>query len=927
MRSFYKQACACAVVLSSSWMFALALPLAAQQAPTSASVSGTVRDPSGAPVAGAGATITHLERNQSQTAVTDRQGRFRFPVLAVGEYRLDLAVSGLAPWQRRLRLTVGAALGVPVTLSVTFEEAITVTADAPIVETARTQVASAISPEEVHNLPLNGRNYLDLALLSPGVSRTNTGANQRFAETSAVPGTGISISSQRNLANSFIVDGLSANDDAAELAGTFFSQEVIREFAVVRAGGVAEFGRSSAGIINIVTHSGTNALRGGAYGFFRNQWLDAVNALSNSKLPLDQQQYGASLGGPLVRDRTFFFSNLEQLRQRGGGFVVITPANAAAINARLDQVGYQGERVATGEFDTTLDTTNLFLRVDHAFSAADQLALRFNGYDVTSDNARTVGGLNAPGRGTSLENQDRTLAASNLWTVSERTISETRAQVTRSRLDAPANDPAGPAVTISGIANFGTATNSPTARDIDLVEVVQNVTWLRGDHSFKAGLDLLQNRVTIGFPGALQGSYSFSSLANFLAGRYSSYQQAFGKEETRQTNDNLGVFVQDEWHPRPRLTVNAGLRYDVQRLPSLVQTDRDNLSPRLGVAWDLKGDGRSVLRAAAGIYHAPIPLRAVSNALQRDGINYRVAQVGPTASGAPVFPNTFAAFPAGVLTNVTTMDPDIENGSSQQAVLQYEQQLGSTMAASIGYEHLRGRHIIMSRNVNVPTTTDPSVPNLGRPDPRFANNGQFQSIGDSWYDGVTVALTKRPASWASFRLSYTWSEGEDTSGNFFFSQPQDANHVAAERGRSDNDQRHRLAVSGTLTTPRASNDTLFHRLAHGWLFSYFFNYTSALPFNIQLPNDRNGDTNFNDRPVGVERNAGEGFDYQSLDLRLSRSFALGRGVLLETIVEAFNVLDRANYQVPNNSFGSPTFGRPTAVNDPRQLQLGLQLLF
>jgi hypothetical protein len=904
-----------------------ALPLAAQQAPTSASVSGTVHDASGAPAAGVTVSITNLDRNQTQAAVTDRQGRFRFPVLTVGDYQMDVAVDGSAPWLRRLRLNVGASVEVPVTLSAAFAEAISVTAEAPLVETVRTQVSSAVSPEEVHNLPLNGRNYLDLALLSPGVSRTNTGANQRFAETSAVPGTGISVSSQRNLANSFIVDGLSANDDAAELAGTFYSQEVIREFSVIRSGGVAEFGRGSAGIINIVTHSGTNNLRGDGYGFFRNQRFDSVNALSGTKLPFDQKQYGASLGGPLLRDRTFFFANVEQLRQTGEGIITIAPASVAAINARLDQAGYRGPRISTGGFDTALDTTNFFARADHAFTPADQLTVRFSTYDVTSDNARSAGGLNDVSRATSLGNKDQTLALSNLWVVSNDAISETRAQVTRSRLDAPPNDTTGPAVTISGIASFGTATNSPTGRDIDLAELVQTGTWLRGSHSLKAGVDLLQDRVTIGFPGALQGAYSFSSLANFLAGTYSSYQQAFGEEETRQTNDNLGVFVQDEWQAGSRLTVNAGLRYDLQRLPSLVNTDSNNVSPRLGMAWDLRGDGHSVLRASAGLYYTPIPLRAVANALQRDGVHYRVAQVGPTTPGAPTFPNAYTGFPSGVLTNVTTVDPDIESASTVQAAVQYEQQLGSLLAGSIGYEHLRGRHIIMSRNVNVPTTTNPAVPNLGRPDPRFANNSQYQSIGDSWYDGMTVALSQRPARWGSFRLAYTLSKGLDTSGNFFFSQPQNANDVDAERGRSDNDQRHRLAISGTLTTPRAASDTLFHSLVNGWLFSYIFTYTSALPFNLQLPNDRNGDTNFNDRPLGVGRNTGEGFDYRSLDLRLSRSFALGSDFSVETIIDVFNVLNRANYQVPNNIFTSPTFGRATAVNEARQFQLGLRLLF
>ena len=162
------------------------------------------------------------------------------------------------------------------------------------------------------SLPLNGRNYLDLALLAPGVSRTNTGANQRFAETSAVPGTGISVSTQRNLSNSFLIDGLSANDDAAELAGSFYSQEVIREFQVVRFVGIAEFGRAFGGVINIVTQAGTNTMRGDVYGFLRNQRFDERNALSETRLPLDQQQYGTSVSGPLRRDRTFFFANFER---------------------------------------------------------------------------------------------------------------------------------------------------------------------------------------------------------------------------------------------------------------------------------------------------------------------------------------------------------------------------------------------------------------------------------------------------------------------------------------------------------------------------------------------------------------------------------------------------------------------------------------
>jgi outer membrane receptor protein involved in Fe transport len=878
------------------FLLLLAPALNAQPAITSASVAGTVRDASGAPISGANVIAANMDRNQKQQTATDPSGRFRFPILAVGAYELTAARDGFAPWRRALRLRVGSSLDIPITLAMTQSETIDVTGALPAIDTGRTEIASNITPEEVRSLPLNGRNYLDLALLAPGVSRTNTGANQRFAETSAVPGTGISVSTQRNLANSFIVDGLSANDDAAELAGTFFSQEVIREFEVVRSGGNAEFGRASAGIINIVTQSGTNSLRGDAYGFFRNQRFDAPNALSHTKLPLNQHQSGSTLGGPLIRDRAFFFANAEGMRQRTAGIITISAASVAAINTRLDTVNYAGPRITTGSFDTTLDTTNVFARVDAMATPSDSLTLRLNSYDVTSDNARSVGGLNAVSRGTALKNHDRTLAASNLWTISGDAISETRAQVTRSRLDAPPNDFTGPAVNISGIASFGTLTVSPTARDIDLKEVAQNVMWLRGNHSLKAGVDLLQNRVTISFPGARQGVYTFSSLANFLNGNYSSFQQAFGQPDTHQTNDNVGTFVQDEWRATPRLMIDAGLRYDIQKLPNLIHTDRNNISPRLGAAWDIRGDAHMVLRAASGIYYDPIPLRAVSNALQRNGVTYKVAQLGVTFPGAPVFPNVLPSFPTNLLTNVTTIDPNIQESSSTQAMLQYEQQLGTTSSASIGVEHLRARNIIMSRRIT-PTNT------------------QFQSIGDSWYDGVTIAVMKRPVSWGSVRLSYTFSKGIDTSGNFFFSQPQDANNIATERGLSDNDQRHRLALSGTLTMP------------HRWMLSYIASYASALPFNIQLPNDRNGDTNFNDRPIGVGRNTGHGFDYRSLDLRVSRTFALTSRISIEALADAFNVLNRANYQAPNNIITSPTFGNPTAVNDPRQLQLGIRLLF
>ncbi len=885
-----------------------------------ASLGGTVTDLRGSVIAGATVTVRNKANSKEFTSVTDEQGRYLFAYVPVGEYALRVEKAGFEPGPWDITATVGRVLTLDPHLDVkAVGYSVDVNTTAPVADKTRTPIAENVLPQAVEKLPLNGRNFLDLALLLPGVSKTNTGSVQRFAETSAVPGTGISIAGQRNLNNSFIVDGSSANDDSVELTGTFYSQEVIREFQVITSGAAAEYGRASSGFVNVVTWSGTNEFRGGAYGFFRNQRLDARNPLAARRDPLTQAQYGGTLGGPLKKDKTFFFSNFEQTRRHDSNIITISPVNVAAINAKLNAVGFQGQRIETGLVPSGYNTTNAFGRVDHRLNASNDLALTYNFYDIDALNARTVGGLNAVSRGTNLKNSDHTINTQWISSIRPAVINELRFEFRRSKLGAPAIDAVGPAVNISGVAIFGTATSSPTRRDIDLWQLSDSVSSVWNSHVFKAGGELIYNDLNIEFPGALQGVYTFNDLAAFQSGTYSQFQQAFGASSQKQTNPNAGLFAQDEWHVSRKLTFDLGLRYDLQFLPEPIKTDRNNLSPRFGFAF--APNEKTVIRGSIGDYYDRVPTRATSNALQRDGSKYIVAIFTPTTAGAPVFPNILFSEPS-VLTikpSITRIDPNIEDSSTTQANLQIERELPWNSAVSVGYLMVRGRHLILSRNVNVPTCGN-AVLNQCRPDPNFGNISRYEGSGDSSYDGMVVSFRKDQGKHLTARVSYTLSKTIDNSGNFFFSTPQNNFDLRDEKALSDNDQRHRLTINGTWLAPKAVE------------VSWIYTYASGPPFNVLLGSDRNGDTNNNDRPLGVGRNTGKGFGYSSLDMRLSRKFRLGEHARVEFLVEGFNILNSSNLSIPNNTFGSgtaalPAFGRATAAFDPRQFQIGTKLSF
>ena len=848
---------------------------------------------------------------------------------------------------RDLTVAVGAAFELPVTLSVSgIDTNVTVTADATVLEAARSQIAATVSEAEVRSLPMNGRNFLELALLVPGVSPTNVASTQLFPETSAVPGVTLSVASQRNLSNNFIVDGLSANDDAAALSGITYGVDAIEQFQVVTSGAQAELGRALGGYVNVVTKSGTNLLHGTAYDYVRDDRFNAENPLLRAKLPMNQHQYGGSVGGPVVPNRTFYFANVEQRRLDQTGLTTISDANASAINARLAAVGYGGPLVATGVYRNPVDTTNLLGKIDHQVSGRDQLSIRYSLYDVAAENSRGAGGLNAPSASSRLDNLDQTIALSNTLTLSPRTVLETRAQFADSDLQAPATDQIGPAVSIAGVASFGTSSSSPTRRVNRLYQVVNNLSHQAGAHAVRAGVDFLYNDDRITFPRARRGSYTFSSLANFLAGVYNNggFTQTFGASEVSQTNPNLGVYLQDEWKLTPRITLNLGLRYDLQFLET-INTDTNNVSPRVGVAWSPFDSRRTLIRGSAGLFFDRVPLRALANALLSAGNTTdlgNLRQIGvslsPTQVGAPSFPNVLSDVVRSVTpVNLTTMDRNLQSAYSRQASVEVEQQLGARATIGVGYQYLRGLNLLMSINQNVPTCVASGTNNGCRPNPNYANNSQYSAAGESNYHGLHVSFAQRPAAWGHYRVSYTLSKSMNNVGEFFFSSPIDPFDVSKDWGRSDDDQRHRLVISGALQSPSEAPTSPIEYLTHGFQVSAMLQAYSALPLNIT-----SGVTTIQGtagRPIVdgafIPRNAGEGSDFLSLNVRVSRTFHLSGRVQLEVLAEGFNLTNHVNVLTRNGNFGagaypsspSPTFGQITAVGEPRSFQFGARVRF
>jgi outer membrane receptor protein involved in Fe transport len=935
-----------------------------------ASLAGTAFDASGALIAGARVKVRDLSTSFSASTTTDNHGMFRFAVLPVGQYELTADHEGFATVQvNNLDLSVGANLTFTLRFRVAdAQETMTVTDEAPILEESRSQLSTTIDNRFISELPANGRDFTAFVLLTPGVTMDVRG--------------GLSFAGQRAM-NSLLLDGINNDDafwgqpqDGFILDGRqpyHLSEDAVREFQVNSNAYSAEFGRAGGGVINTVTKSGTNEFHGSAFWFFRDKSLNAndpINKLYDlPKSPFHFNQFGATFGGPVRRDRLFFFINYEGLRSNlpnpvflnlPAGFQLSSDPTISGFQAiALD---YLKPRATSWVWPISqndyLAKTDWQLSQTHRMSALWAVQ-RFAGGGAFADSRTSFEHT------TSSPVNVETGTVSLTSTLSNRTVNVARFGYLREWFGfgpIGINPEANIFEKNQLVLTIGGDSGSPQENPLRQFQWLDTLHHDRGSHALKLGADVLVDRVRFFTGEKFSGSYTFKSLESFgrnLSGQPQPlptdvYLQAFsGLGEhgviTHPNFTSIAGFAEDKWSIRPSLTLNLGLRYDLQMIAkppvknpsqallaadldtSVLPTDKHNFAPRIGMAWSPAS--KLVFRAGYGIFYALTPSLLTSTADFQNGITVqtRTFDGNSLASFIPIYPNNFcgAPDPSGLPPNCA---PPVAGASLptlqlfsqryrqpyvQQGSLGLEIQASKDLSLSASYFVSKGTHLQQIRDVNLGSTawqtisvasTNTLLSYRAFEDPRpirdFDRILVFHSDADSIYHGLAIQLNKRFSQNFQALASYTLSKVIDNNPNVYALNPgpeatglvQDPTDPSSDRGPSSNDQRHRFAT-GLVWSLNYGNglSKVGREILRGWELSGIVTAQSGRPYSGLLYFDLNNDGVLGtDRTPALGRNTFYTPATVSLDPRLTRNIGIGERAKLQIIVEGFNILNHAN---------------------------------
>jgi hypothetical protein len=966
-------------------IFLVALPSTGALAQsTTGSLTGQVFGADGAPLAGATVEARSQETGAVRGALTDASGRYRLDLLVPGAWTLRAHVGDGPP---------GIAISVTVSLQSTgtadlvvggaLTETVTVTAAAPLVDRERTGGELSIDRAIVDDIPIAGRQVTDLALLDSSVRQAPP------ADLFGERGTVFVINGQSGRSNSFLVDGLDNNDLTSNTTlNAAFSPLVIREFKVLTHQFAPEFGRAAGGVLNIVTRQGTNR---NEQDFFAQGVLPGLSSEGDFVAGLPDPggeddltrrfQTGLSLGGPIRRDKAFWFLAYEH--QEADDVVTWTG------------VGRDG--VAGGFLQAPRGDDNIFLRGDFELTSGHTLMLRLSADDRSTDMLR-VGGRNTPESGFTLDEKDTQFVATLTSVLTPTVLNEARLLVGSSAFDQDANSGRPGVDRPSGA--FGGNNLYAQERSEDRLQLVDNVTWQKGPHALKFGADVIRSRTHIDTAFNPNGSFSYNTDLPFttgdcvdldvgqgdlddpyapidcpgdgngngvpdepaILGTYPIVYQLIDGQPSAVVNDTrLGLFAQDTWSIGSRWTLTYGLRYDLStyRLPDSAivpstipnggaDTDRNNVAPRAAFTWSPDAAGRWLVRGGAGMFYDKIvfgfpAVAAITSGTAiglffPQGQRLEITEDVVEEVGIDVIREGLNSIPSVVLrfSTGTTLDTPytiVYNAGLERAV-------GARGAVSANVIRALGYHQVLTRDLNPKVDENAQGFPIHR-DPSTGSIGAFVTEGRSWYSGLDLAWKWRgERNWysASYTLSKALDLGPDPlQGGFYL--PVETEDLSNEKGRADADRRHRLVLAGGFRLPWG-----------GLVASGVAQYASGAPFNVTSGSDDNTDGFTTDRPAGVGRNTGADTPLGAVnalraeaglppathlsepaliqfDLKVSCPFPLGRGQG-EAYLQIYNLFNRVNGAPIDGAATSHTFGEPVGLMGPPQsVEGGFRLRF
>jgi hypothetical protein len=793
--------------------------VAAQTRATTADLEGVVYDQSRAVLVDAQVSATNIDTGLARDVVTGADGRFAIPALAPGSYIVRVNAAGFATLIREsIVLTLGVVMNLDLTMTIAGQVQ-RVDVVAPIVDLRKTAVATVVSEEQIDGLPINGRNFISFSVITPGATTDRT-SQQGASATS-----GLTFAGQRARSNNITVDGVDNNDAAVGAVRATFSQEAVREFQVLTNSYPAEFGKATGGVVNIITKSGTNRVSANGFFYFRDESLNAKAyfekfapsgaAVDQKKAPYGQKQFGSTLGGPLSRDKSFYFLSFEHLDVDTNNFVTIDDRTLVTVGPTvlgtpkqiLERAGFP---VETGNVPYEIRTSTFLAKVDHRLRPGHDLVGRFNYGKALNENIEPWGGQVARSRGAVLDSRDYMLSASHTFVISPNILNEVRFQFARRDQDVNALDPrcggpcvrddqGGPTLEVTGYAQVGRQRFTPQPRHSQRWQILDSWSHSTGRHLFKAGVDtnVIRNRdealplhfggrfvFAAELPGTLFGLPlpTINAIQAVALGLPAAYVQGYGVPGASYTVSDMSLFAQDDWRLGARLVLKLGLRYQRQFWPGTTYEapgitpytfpgDNNNLAPRLAFTWAPSGGNRTSVRGAYGLFfdNHITAINAVTDILDgsQNGVRTLAAQlpnslpiVAWNTPGRRLPESAVGPFPSLVF----LIDPALRTPYAHHASLGVEHEVAPRIAVSASGIHVRGHAQLGTIDYN------PTLPALGplrRPEDVGGRAGtsaavlQFTSYGRTWYRGLTVAVDKRFDGRSQFLASYTLSKAED----------------------------------------------------------------------------------------------------------------------------------------------------------------------